>query len=604
MIMADYNVNFSQPQGAGAQALAPVQGQFSPPPSNLTPIVDAAKLFMAWSANQKEQEKLDQHTAIMRSYGQEQQNILDAVEQGSMDRSKAAVLQRTIAAKYLTQNPALVKDLQEANKAYLTTTELGEFQKDEQTTRDLEKEVDKNALAKGYPLFPSMSAESREQMRSTYLLSERTENDFKKFAERKRLSMSMAEEDRKLEEFNLKRQTQAKLSELGGSHMEAAVAWVGDLDKITDPAQRSLMVTSYFTMLSTNIAKIAETSPELASNWNKIVTDLRKDADEMATGKPKSNALEQRLKDAKNRAQLMAIENDPEVQAAYASSALLGPGVVTAQPNVNSASMKIFAKFTQYDGFKAGQVVGTKEQTFVFDGIKAGIKAAQNEVEQNPEVKNQVKTGINNTLTQLGKSIALGIKPADQKAAFDFLASPEFAQANKMGLVDPAQTATVKQVFQAQYEKDVSGAVFNKFNKSFDGNRTYGDVVSFEFAGDGIVIKPLDRYMTAEKAMERERLISETQPAIQMTNQLIKAGAHLEGHQNYAKYWEENKHRILPEYFQEDGTAKRTIGNDTGIQPIKQVVPKEQLVANKTTIGKYKYIGGDPDFEASWQLMK
>jgi hypothetical protein len=62
-----------------------------------------------------------------------------------------------------------------------------------------------------------------------------------------------------------------------------------------------------------------------------------------------------------------------------------------------------------------------------------------------------------------------------------------------------------------------------------------------------------------------------------VVNQLVKAGAHMEGHTNYDKYWEANKHQILPNMFPDPARLK-----------VGQVVDG------------YKYIGGNVKSKSNW----
>ena len=63
-------------------------------------------------------------------------------------------------------------------------------------------------------------------------------------------------------------------------------------------------------------------------------------------------------------------------------------------------------------------------------------------------------------------------------------------------------------------------------------------------------------------------------------NQVIRIGAHMEGTTDYAKYWENNKHLIMPSIYPDPAKLK----------------PGQ-------VVDGYKYLGGPSGVQSNWQFV-
>ena len=125
------------------------------------------------------------------------------------------------------------------------------------------------------------------------------------------------------------------------------------------------------------------------------------------------------------------------------------------------------------------------------------------------------------------------------------------------------------QVFQQFYEKNVVQGVNQKLNETFnfntltkaDPSAPRGDTVTqqtraldisnvnVQFNGTSVIFglkalpaDPADRSFAMRK-------MEETKPYQDALGRMVRMGAHLEGNTNYQKYWEDNKHILLPQMF-------------------------------------------------------
>jgi hypothetical protein len=79
-------------------------------------------------------------------------------------------------------------------------------------------------------------------------------------------------------------------------------------------------------------------------------------------------------------------------------------------------------------------------------------------------------------------------------------------------------------------------------------------LVEIGFTGGEVRVMSYDRSRSGELAP----VLLEMEKAAKAVTTIIKSGSHLEGHTDYAKYWEENKSNLFPDYFTTEGKEKRT----------------------------------------------
>jgi len=563
--MADFSVDFTQAQGAGANPVSPVQNPVGHAPDYTHLVGDLAKTFFAYKQASKEQEKIDLKSSVIDSYVQEQKRINEAVSQG-LDRGRAATQQRAITMKYMANYSGLIKEIQDVNENLLAGTDLGVNIEEEKAARKAQQDLYNGAVQSGFPLTPDTPKEVKEAFLTTYQMQKRTEDEFKRMVEKDKHVAFKNEEERKSFEYLRKEEVTKQISQLGVAHVDSASALLTSLTAAPDKNAAKLQFSTHITMLRSNLQKIAGQDTNLVAGWNSILTDLEKTANDQLSPDKDSKALEDQLKMVKTRAQLMML-SDPKMQAAYAGNTLI-PGAFNALSQVQLLDYKDdILRATAYITGKAGdptQVVGVPNvDKGVYTGFKQGLKDLESPNPYEADRKKvELKTGLNNMLDQVSKAWGAGVEPKNLKETFNFIASPEYDRMNRMGLIDPARAATANQVFQDYYLKNVAKAVEEKLGQNAYGSVTYGDLVDFKMSGGVVVMQPLDRILSKENQAERTKVMGESKVLMESINNLVKAGAHLAGTSDYAGYWEKSKGLILPQYFTPEGEPKRTNGRE------------------------------------------
>ena len=588
--MADFNTQFSAPQGAGANVIAPVQraGDTSSNPW-IGFAGNMASIFAANMQENKKKEKEEQTNQILADFTREQTAISDAVAQG-VPKDRAAAQARATFSKYAANYPALVEDFNKANKALFEHTELGVAKSEAQMFVDEKKQLRSDAIKAGVTI-PADAPESVVNAQLTaFQETRRIEEDFKRQVARSAEKRAMTSEERAADNFEKKEIAIKTLVALGSSHLPAAQEFVkaaiakgqrGDMAG----AQQDLNI--YFQNIEAGIAAAAAANPELASGWKNLFAEIKKVGLEGTEPKADAAKLEDQLKMVQTKAKLTALAS-PGMQPVYAVSSLLGGNVPAIFWDVNNAARDAIIGASTPGNKNVVQIVGNKDnEAAAYPLLEHNLRLLQSGSAIDPEAtKLQVSTGLNSILKQVGKADSLGLGAKELTSVAKLMESPQYAYAVTNGLLDKEAAYQAGRAFQVIYEQSASKALSNKLGETFTvpgavQNKSVGELVNIQWNGSGVSLSPNTAIevnvdpANPTGSFYRDRLISDMKKGTQTINQLIMIGAHREGHTNYAKFWEENKHNILPTYYPDP--AKLKVG---------------QTVKGKN--GKsYKYIGGN-----------
>lgn len=602
--MADFNTGLQAPQGAGAQPIAAVQEhvqQFSNPWVGLA--TGMASVFAANLKDSQKKEKEDQQKRIIGDFTREQTALNDAISQG-LPKEQAAARARANFSKYSANYPALVDEFNKSNKALFESTELGVAKGEAQRTVD---EV--TALRSDYQKsggYIPLGASPQQVQSQLYAFQEtrRIEEDFKRTSARAAEGRAQTSEGRSQQTFEQKELAVKALTSIGSAHLPAAQDFVmGAIAKgrtgDTAGAQQDLNI--YFSNIEAGITAASAANPELASGWRNLFSDMKKVGMEGTDPKADAAKLEDQLKAMQTKAKLIAFAS-PQMQGLFAVNSLLGGQLPAVFWETNQAARDAVVSVAQQvagPNTPIPQVVGNKQnEETVYPVLENNLRLLQSGQAANPEkVKGDVSNSLNNILKQVGKADSLGLGAKELTTVAKLMESPQYAYAVTNGLLDKEAAYQAGRAFQVIYEKSASKALSNKLAEPFNvagatTNKTIGELVNIEWNGSGVTLAPTRVDPNLDPAnptgsFYRDRMITEMKKGSQTINQLIMIGAHREGHTNYAKFWEENKHNILPTYYPDP--AKLSVG---------------QTITAKNG-KKYKYIGGNyNDIENSYMEVR
>lgn len=587
--MADFNTGLSAPQGAGANVVAPV----NPVQTNSSnPWIgfagNMASIFVQNMQEKKKKEKEDQVNQVLADFTREQTAISDAVAQG-IPKDRAAAQARATFSKYAANYPALVDDFNKANKALFEHTELGVAKSEAQMFVDERKQLRSDAIKSGAVIPPDAPESLVNAQLTAFQETRRIEEDFKRQAARNAERRAMTSEERAQYNFETKEMATKTLVALGSAHLPAAQEFVKAAiakGQKGDMAGAQMDLNIYFQNIEAGITAASAANPELASGWRNLFSEMKKIGLEGTDPKADAAKLEEQLKMVQTKAKLTALAS-PGMQPVYAVSSLLGGNVPAIFWDVNNAARDAIVSASTPGQKNVPQIVGNKDnEAAAYPLLEHNLRLLQSGSANDPEAtKLQVSTGLNTILKQVGKSDSLGLGAKELTSVAKLMESPQYAYAVTNGLLDKEAAYQAGRAFQVIYEQSASKALSNKLGESFNvpgavQDKTIGELVNIKWNGSGVSLEPNKVDVNLDPAnptgsFYRDRLISDMKKGTQTINQLIMIGAHREGHTNYAKFWEENKHNILPTYYPDP--AKLKVG---------------QTVKGKN--GKnYKYIGGN-----------
>lgn len=620
--MANFNVDITDPQAAGAQALAPVapvkETGYKEPWLNLA--ATGLNLFSKY----KEEEKLKAENEIVNSFIRKSSAYSEASSSAdSITRQQIAVKQRSLYTQYVAQHPGLIAKFSDAQKNLNVGTELAVLAEEEKATKAASAELDKKLISEGYPIYQGMPPDLREQFIGVYQAEVRSEKKFESTEKRDRAARERGSYNREEANYNMKLEAVADLNNIGGQMVPASISYVSDItSKASSPEQviaAKNQLTSYFSLWEAKIATAARIDPALASNWKGVMKELKDQAFLSLDKGTESAMLKDKLDSLKFKSQLMMLAGSSAVQMAYAADALLGnsaPEMIgkAGMTEVPSEVARLVTLNAQNGGVNGDlgvpAIVGDTNEKQVVQVIKDNINKMDAGTAGSPEkTAPQLKNIVDNYLTQFKRAPGNEIPPAKLSEAVKFFGSSEFTKANKAGLIDPAQAATVKDVMRSYYTKSVMPLVNKELQVPFQGQQSFMDTVELDWQGNQLVVKPINLIMSPDKAAEREAIMIKVKPALTVLSDVIRAGANLEGGTNPKKYWEGTRGEMFPQVYDQSGKPIEVPSNQTrGIQPIKQAVAMEDIKVG-TRIGQYVYSGRDPkkypedlNIEGNWVI--
>lgn len=565
--MADFGVDLSSPRASGAGVISPTR-ELDGRGALINLAGDMAKIFAQNQADQKQKEQAEAANRVISDFTREQTNLNDAVAQGKMSQAQAAARARANFSKYAANHPALAQELSKQNKSLFDNTGLGESQEAEQAQQDLIRQVDKDMAAAGYVLSPSSSPEFIAAQRESFQASRWAENEFKKQVARNAEAREAGRELRAVEKAQIEKNTNMVVATLGGAHLDASQKFITDIMSRSRSGEDSVLlqadVNRHFAQFEGALSAASQFNPEMAAGWRRAVEPMRQLAMDIASGKADRESAETRYQTILNTGLLVAVQ-DPEIRGLAVTSRIFNGNIPSTFLAANQGAQRAVLLVSQAPLGALGlpTIVGNKEtESAAYSLIGSQVEAIEKgKVVDVEGSKREVSNLVNNILKQVGDA------PQDMNAAafnptMDFLASSEYAKIIKYGLVDAPTAKRAKEMFQVAYEKAVTKEIVEKLDSPsrFDRDSkgmTIGakdapavkDLIEIVPSSAGIGIQSKGGIADRTDLANQRSIQEELKPIVKVLNKLIHVGAHMEGHTDYARYWEDNKHNFLPNMF-------------------------------------------------------
>lgn len=599
--MAEFGIQateLSAPQGAGSNPISPVTTSLLDN-GVADSIGNIASIFQKGLENDAKAKEKAFAEGILKGYASEQGAISEAVASGGLSPAAAASRSRSLFNKYLASYPQFQKDLSGVQGAFQAGTETGsafDQVKDEATQR---KDLIGKMQGKGFPVTLDQPKSVQDSWIATFQQEERMQERFMREEQRKEAMRAEGKWNESVENAVAKKRAERDLSELGFQHLDSIFTTATDYSNkvrtgALDSTQAKLNIESQFSKVLQSINLMGAANPELATSYRGMFERAREAAIASLDPNITANESKARADILLNEARLRLV-SDPKTANRIALSQAFGnaPELASRILGAPTDALTRIDNMLQAPGTSAvAPVTGTESDKVVLDTIENGIKAYQTgKAKDSDAAKEENANMVRNYLNQYGKQSNLA--PAQLKDSTKFFASASFGRfAEEVGL-NSSELKPARDAFQMQYEGPVVKAVNEALNKvvpvgiapmravtgakvgeekplAIDRIQVNFDGTNISFGMKGKV----DSGMGAEVSSSTRTL----NEAAQALNEVIKVGAHMSGTTNYSKYFEEEKHVLLPQFF--SGYEGLEIG---------------QVVNGK------RYVGGDAKSPSSWK---
>lgn len=608
--MADYGVNATQlsaPQGAGTAPVAPVQQQ-AVNTSMVPMLASSAGAIGEAITGFLHKQAQDNETQVVSSYTNAQAQLNDAMASGEITAAEAAGRSKALFTKYAANYAGHMKALNQARTALSGGSELGLAEEAVKTDMEIRKSAKIAAQSDGISFYSGMSKQTEDSLLAAHAseirMNKQMEKQFKINAENR----AQGSYDRELRDAQFKEQSIGLLNDLAGTNLDASRSIALDLKaqvasgkKTYEQAQLDL--ASHFTRINAGLTAAAGKNPDMAGSYIKLFGDLQKASESLLDPKADAARLQGQIDTLVKIQGLGALQKDPTLQRAVASAELFraSPMALQASLGMNSAVTSSVTRLITPNAPVQYPVVGNPEvEAGTLDVVKRSLNDA-NRDPTNVKLKEEHTAAVQNIQTQVGDMIGRGDAKSLQTAA-KFFSSPEYGQWRKVNPVDAQTESNASRAFQQVYEgtmvKGIRQEIENALSqpaalpavgvmgKSLGGqsvavNAINPETLDVKFAGAGIVFDMKKVPTDPVEARNAKATVDSLNKAQNAANELIRLGAHLEGSVDYAKHWEQNKARYMPNVFMTPGT--------------------------KTTDGQYEYVGKGDAFDfrnkANWRAI-
>jgi hypothetical protein len=594
----------SPPQGAGASPIAPVtaglmdNGVFK----GIANIVD---IFEKGLQNDAKAKAAAAEQAVVGGYAKKLQALNDAATSGQMKPSEVAARQRALHSEYVGGYSQYVDSLDKVSKSF-KGTEIGAAEDKIKTEQELRKEAVSAAQKAGFPITEGMGEKTVQAMVDAHQTAVRTDAEFQRYTAKAAEERASGRYSQDVTDREYKQKSLMLVNEVANTNLSTASQYAMDIGERLRANKIDLNTANaewatYTARIEAQIQSASGINPELAAPYRSLFADLKLTGAKLFDPKAELDVINNQINLIQARGKLAAL-GDPQVAAAVVGSQLLGTNAdlaLRASPVMLKAIDKLSKLDVNAPGYKP-QVVGNPEvEKPTLDFIKDSIdRLGTGRYKDEPQAKTELTNTINNMLAQVGKE--MGNNGADAKYlknVADFVASTKYGKYASENPMDAKTLAMATKTFQTAYEGPVVASIDKKLTEAFVTNTglvpnraaTGGTLqptektfdrsnLKINFSGSGIYF---DLAKTPTDPIERQnaqKTIQALKEAETGVNQLIRLGAHLEGSVNYAKYWEDNKHIILPRLF------SKYEGLEIG-----------QVVNGKT------YMGGDARDATNWK---
>ena len=604
--MADFGINattLQAPQGAGSSPVAAV----APAKSMLDEIGSVVDIIAKGVVNSRKVEADAVNQSIVGRYAKELGALNDAMADGRMSPTEAGMRKRKISNTYLANNSHLVKDLTAVSSAFSGDTDIGQAEDMAKTQKARREQLITEAQKQGAVFGPNMTPEQEDVIINAAQSAVRVNADLEQMYKRNAEARAAGTFDEKKAEADSKRMAVKAINTLATDNLAAFQEWTFSLrGQATTPEARAEIeakINSRHSNIELAILKAADNNPELAGAVQKLFASSK----ELAI---KSLDPASELSDIKNQSELIKAKmelvalKDPSIAGIIVGSKLFGPVLPLHSVTKAIDFLSLMSTNPVSKDLPNTQIVGDPAiEKEAIEMLKDGLTRLQKANPKDAELgRAEASNSLNHILKQVGRVVEEGASASQLSALGKFFGSTEFGAFAAAGGLDKGAAEAAAKTYNKIYTPVVKDGVVARMNetlsrdplkdvKSFSSKSTQPapvtlkDVVEIKFTGAGVSFVPKEGAPSLDmfEKRSRDKMVKSMRESQEGLNQVIHIGAHLMHTQDYAKYWEENKHVLVPTVFPD---------------PVKLKVGSVVKAKNGKS---YKYLGGDfNDIENSY----
>lgn len=595
--MADFTSAQIGQRAEAAQGFSPVQ---RPSPiaagiSALAGIMPSGEQLQA----RREAEREQQTASVVDQFRQESLRIADAVDRGEMSSATGRMRQRALFSRYTSDNPLIASDLTKTHSDLVKTVGMSkvlvEGNEQEQQQRALVQEAinrkwatpdmteaqlaDATARLREFDLNQEFIKDA--QARQTLLNSQLSEQS-------SRLSISNAqiEQRRKLIGLEMDRnklEAQNAVYAMANSYGPTNVAHLEDILKRAEgapPEVRRALMLELDNLEAQTVGDIQRAlgpggSGDQLSYALKPLQTRIDSARSILDGSADRTTWENAVNLTMTQEKFQMLQ-DPATRAAVATTNLFGEQVAMSGV-INAQALKWYAQAV--NGAQPNVVPATvdsqglRDTQAYLDSVKAVANAANSQQLTEASMR-ELETNIDAIMGSVADAYR---RPATSfNTVAQALSSPEMGRyISEHGSVLTTENAlAAKDVFRTQYADVILPLIQDEWQTTYEDWKVSGpelerrgvipsnlrareerDVrgdIRVEWSGGGVSFRT-DRNLGS---MGRTKLNQLNQRLAGPINNLIRLGAHLEGHTNYRKFYEENYAGIFDTAGTEEGNVE------------------------------------------------
>lgn len=593
--MADmFEIGIGGPQGSPIQPQQPVVDTSTA--YTLNAVAQAipnvlgtlAQGYTQTKAAEKKQAASDQRNAVLSGYSQKVTAFNAAVEQGKMSWADAKSRTRALYNQTIANFPSLTEDLTKFQGDLNSTAGLGDvLAKGTAVDQQLQDDT-KKATAAGF-VSPSMSVEQQQAGVQRY--KDLEHNLYTMNYQKQQLGLQAAQ----LELVSKRESIAASRANRANAELDRRIK----LNKLNVQNSLSDVNVAYYGKIQTDVQTVlnndkltgeqrVQALTEIRNNYTAVLNPIRAAGDPNyvdSLTKPTFDLIDNAMNFANGKVSKEVAQNKIDTLTAIAQNEIMrNPVLATA-----AAASKLFPQFSEVIINQVGpEVVNVLKKNTNTESTPANLVDPDNQADvktylkgvgdvatriqqKDPTVTDtkgamqDLNANINNILKGVNAFSLSVEKPSQLNNITNFLASKDFINFLKAGgQINAANSAAVKSIVQEQYNNQVIPAVRKEWEASkttvgaptgvkqvgrvaipIQDQKATTEAVQYRWTGNSLTFLPAKGMEQNRGANAKAReLNARVAPLI---NRMIRMNAHLDGSEDYTKYFKEEEGAIFGE---------------------------------------------------------